>query len=158
MRIGEIARHAGVPVETVRYYEKVGLLPEPQRTSNGYRAYGPRHLDRLQFIRRCRSLDMAQDEIRELIRLSEQPGADCSDVDALLARHLRHVRERLQELRQLEQTLVSLRDACSNNRTIRDCGILGGLSSELETAPATDTHNHIPGSPGQNSSRSNNSA
>ena len=105
MKIGEMAKRAGLPVETVRYYEKIGLLPAPQRDASGYRSYQERHLDRLLFIRRCRNLDMTQDEIRELIRLAEQPEADCSEVDALLARHLDHVRERLRELTSLESTL-----------------------------------------------------
>ncbi|MBD3641447.1 MAG: Cd(II)/Pb(II)-responsive transcriptional regulator [Marinobacter sp.] len=145
MRIGAIAKQAGVPVETVRYYEKIGLLPEPVRDASGYRSYRQAHLDRLLFIKRCRNLDMAQEEIRELLRLAEQPEADCSDVDALLARHLDHVRERLKELASLEQTLVQLQAACSDARTVRECGILGELSSELETPKPEDHHNHVPG-------------
>lgn len=94
-------------VETIRYYEKIGLLPKPDRETSGYRAYRNAHLNRLLFIKRCRNLDMAQDEIRELIRLSENPEADCHEVDALLARHLEHVRHRLKELSSLEKT-------CSN--------------------------------------------
>ena len=151
MKIGELANATGVPSETIRYYEKIGLLPEPVRDSSGYRCYRPAHLDRLLFIRRCRNLDMAQDEIRELIRLAELPEADCSEVDALLARHLIHVRERLRELASLEETLVQLQEACSDRRTVRECGILGGLKSELETPEPEDRHNHVPGThgPGQ---------
>lgn len=151
MRIGAIAKSAGMPVETVRYYEKIGLLPEPDREASGYRSYRQAHLDRLLFIKRCRTLDMAQDEIRELIRLADQPDADCSDVDALLDRHLHHVRERLQELRSLEQTLVRLQSACSHGRTVSECGILGGLASELgKLDNNTDSHdNHVPSTHGQ---------
>jgi Cd(II)/Pb(II)-responsive transcriptional regulator len=151
VKIGELAKSTGIPVETIRYYEKIGLLPEPARDSSGYRAYQHAHLDRLLFIKRCRNLDMAQDEIRELIRLADQPEADCSEVDALLARHLDHVRERLNELASLEETLVQLQEACSNGRTVRECGILGGLSSEPEAAESEDRHNHVPGThrPGQ---------
>ncbi len=151
MRIGELATTTGVPSETIRYYEKIGLLPEPDRDSSGYRSYHPGHLDRLLFIKRCRNLDMAQEEIRELIRLAEQPEADCSGVDALLASHLNHVRERLKELASLEATLVQLQEACSDNRTVRECGILGGLTSELDTPESEDRHNHVPGThgPGQ---------
>ena len=72
MKIGELSRQAGVPVETIRYYEKIGLMAKPERAENGYRYYRQEHLDRLLFIRRCRNLDMAQDEIRELIRLAEE--------------------------------------------------------------------------------------
>lgn len=151
MKIGELASATAVPSETIRYYEKIGLLPEPDRDSSGYRSYRPGHLERLLFIKRCRNLDMAQDEIRELIRLAENPEADCSEVDALLASHLHHVRERLKELASLEETLVQLQEACSDSRTVRECGILGGLSSELETPKPEDHHNHVPGThgPGQ---------
>lgn len=151
MKIGEVAKLSGVPAETVRYYEKIGLLPAPARDASGYRAYGEAHLERLRFIRRCRNLDMAQDEIRELIRLTDTPDADCSGVDALLARHLEHVRERLHELAKLEQTLVQLQAACSAGRTVSECGILSGLSHEPPRLSATDD-NHIPGThgPGHN--------
>jgi len=152
MKIGDLSRQASVPVETIRYFEKIGLMAEPERGENGYRYYRQEHLDRLLFIRRCRNLDMAQDEIRELIRLADNPGADCSDVNALLARHLSHVRARLKELKSLEQILVSLQSACSDPRTIRECGILGGLSDELSAiTETTTTDNHVPGShgPGQ---------
>ncbi|MCK7546530.1 Cd(II)/Pb(II)-responsive transcriptional regulator [Marinobacter koreensis] len=145
MKIGDISKRSGIPVETVRYYEKIGLLPEPQRNANGYRSYSPAHLDRLLFIKRCRNLDMAQDEIRELIRLAEQPEADCSDVDALLARHLNHVRERLKELQSLEQTLLTLQAACADSRTVRECGILDGLNADLEALDPKPSHTHVPG-------------
>ncbi|SNC65170.1 Cd(II)/Pb(II)-responsive transcriptional regulator [Marinobacter sp. es.048] len=152
MKIGELAKKTAIPVETIRYYEKIGLLPEPDRDSSGYRSYRNAHLDRLLFIKRCRNLDMAQDEIRELIRLAEQPEADCSEVDALLAQHLLHVRERLRELASLEQTLVSLQKACADGGTVRECGILGGLSAELGALEDEPSHNHVPGThgPGQN--------
>ncbi|AOY90386.1 Cd(II)/Pb(II)-responsive transcriptional regulator [Marinobacter salinus] len=145
MKIGEISKRSGIPVETVRYYEKIGLLPAPDRDASDYRSYRQAHLDRLLFIKRCRNLDMAQDEIRELIRLAEKPEADCADVDHLLARHLNHVRERLSELARLEQTLVKLQAACSDGRTVSECGILGGLTSELKELDAPGEDNHVPG-------------
>lgn len=146
MKIGELSRQTGVPVETIRYFEKIGLMPDPDRGENGYRSYREEHLDRLLFIRRCRNLDMAQDEIRELIRLAEKPTADCSDVNALLARHLSHVRARLRELTSLEQILVNLQNACSDPGTIRECGILGSLSEEMTNIPEPQDDNHVPGS------------
>lgn len=149
MKIGAISQRSDIPVETIRYYEKIGLLSQPQRDAAGYRIYGEAHLARLLFIRRCRNLDMAQHEIRELIRLADNPEADCSDVDALLARHLNHVRERLKELTSLEQTLVQLQSACSEGRTVSECGILGGLTSELDTLEAASDTNHVPGTHGQ---------
>jgi len=147
MKIGEVSGHASVPVETIRYYEKIGLLLKPDRDASGYRVYRNAHLNRLLFIKRCRNLDMTQDEIRELIRLSENPEADCHEVDALLARHLSHVRDRLNELANLETALRQLQQACSKTGTVEQCGIMGGLSSELGDLPGnnTDQRNHVPG-------------
>ena len=68
MHIGELARRTGIQVETIRYYEREGLLPEPARSDGNYRVYGPGHLEQLQFIRHCRSLDMSLDEVRTLLR------------------------------------------------------------------------------------------
>jgi Cd(II)/Pb(II)-responsive transcriptional regulator len=151
MKIGEISKTTGIAVETIRYYEKIGLVPAPEREVSGYRSYRQHHLDRLLFIRRCRNLDMAQDEIRELIELADQPDADCSQVDALLAQHLEHVRQRLDELTHLEDTLTQLQTSCSQGRTVSECSILGGLSSGALPEPEIDSKNHIPGSHGPNS-------
>jgi Cd(II)/Pb(II)-responsive transcriptional regulator len=147
MKIGEVCGHASIPVETIRYYEKIGLLLKPNRDASGYRVYRNAHLNRLLFIKRCRNLDMTQDEIRELIRLSENPEADCHEVDALLARHLSHVRDRLNELANLETALQQLQQACSKTGTVEQCGIMGGLSSELGDLSGRDTdrRNHVPG-------------
>ncbi|RBW48710.1 Cd(II)/Pb(II)-responsive transcriptional regulator [Marinobacter sp. F3R11] len=147
MKIGELAKISAVPVETIRYYEKIRLLPEPDRDTNGYRTYRNSHLGRLLFIKRCRSLDMAQDEIRELIRLSETPEADCQEVNALLARHLSHVRERLEELAGLEKNLQQLQKACSDAGTVQECGILDGLNTEIEGLKSRNSshENHVPG-------------
>lgn len=155
MKIGEIAKLSNIPIESIRYYEKIGLLPSPARQASGYRDYRQAHLDRLLFIKRCRNLDMAQEEIRELIRLTEEPAADCGDIDALIVRHLEHVRERLQELGKLEQTLEQLRSACTGSGDIDRCGILLGLkphAADAAASPADETsraavkhRNHVPG-------------
>jgi len=147
VKIGELAKISGVPAETIRYYEKIGLLSDPDRNTNGYRTYRTSHLDRLLFIKRCRSLDMAQGEIRELIRLSETPEADCQEVDDLLARHLNHVRDRLKELATLETTLQQLQKACSDAGTVQECGILDGLNTEIEGLKSRNSshENHVPG-------------
>lgn len=147
MKIGEVSSHASVPVETIRYYEKIGLLLKPDRDPSGYRVYRSAHMSRLLFIKRCRNLDMTQDEIRELIRLSENPEADCHEVDALLARHLIHVRDRLSELATLEKTLQQLQQACAKAGTVEECGIMEGLSSEQGDLPGNTAgeRNHVPG-------------
>jgi Cd(II)/Pb(II)-responsive transcriptional regulator len=119
MRIGELATAAGLEVETVRYYEKAGLLPAPARRDNNYRRYDDTALQRVTFIRNCRALDMSLDEVRILLRFIDRPGGDCSPVDALVAEHLGHVRRRLAGLRQLERQLVLLQQACGHAKPQR---------------------------------------
>src|SRR5690606_14867068 len=81
MKIGELARAARCSTETVRFYEKAGLLPEPARSGGNYRQYGPAHLERLRFIRNCRGLDMAHDEIRALLGMIDHPARDCGAIN-----------------------------------------------------------------------------
>lgn len=128
MRIGELATLAGTPVETIRYYEREGLLPTPYRTGSNYRVYGVGDVERLSFIRRCRSLDMTLDEVRALLRFRDHPDESCRDVDALLDAHLGHVTERIRELRQLERQLRHLRESCPGGQDVKHCGILDGLA------------------------------
>jgi Cd(II)/Pb(II)-responsive transcriptional regulator len=129
MKIGELAGQARCPVETIRFYEKEGLLPPPPRSAGNYRLYGKRHIERLLFIRRCRSLDMTLDEIRQLLRLRATPSGDCSAVSELLDEHLRQVGARIAELQQLRDQLHSLSLRCSGTRTAERCGILQQLDS-----------------------------
>lgn len=98
MRISELGRTTGVEVETIRYYEKAGLLPPPARSTNGYREYGEAQAQRLAFIRQCRALDMTIKEIQSLLDIAGQPATECSDVDRLVDEHLRRVRERIKSL------------------------------------------------------------
>ncbi|MEW6706833.1 MAG: Cd(II)/Pb(II)-responsive transcriptional regulator [Pseudomonadota bacterium] len=135
MKIGELARAAGLPVETVRFYEKQGLLPAPARQDNNYRRYDARALQRLRFIGNCRALDMSLDEVRTLLDFIDQPRADCSAVDALVDEHLRHVRSRIAELRALEKQLKLLQSACGHQRPHEVCGIVLALSNEQAASP-----------------------
>lgn len=128
MKIGELATASDTVVETIRYYEREGLLPAPARTESNYRSYGPEHLARLQFIRYCRSLDMSLDEVRVLLRFKDSPNANCGDVNAVLDEHIGHVSRRIRELRALEKELKELRSQCAEVRQAQDCGILEGLS------------------------------
>ncbi len=130
MKIGELAQKAQTPVETVRFYEREGLLPEPARTESNYRFYAQSHLATLQFIRRCRSLDMALDEIRQLLRFREQPDLDCGEVNALVDEHIGHVAHRIEELKGLERQLKELRSSCMSSQSAQNCGILNGLSKD----------------------------
>lgn len=127
MKIGELAQQAGTDVQTVRYYEKEGLLDAPARTASGYRAYGPRHLERLTFVRHCRSLDMPLAEIRRLIALSGDAKVSCEEVDGLVRTHLERVRTKLAALSALEKQLASLSAQCASGHRVADCGILAEL-------------------------------
>lgn len=128
MRIGELARATGTPVETIRYYERQGLLPEPARTDGNFRNYADAHAERLSFIRHCRSLDMALAEIRILLRFKDTPNENCNEVNSLLEEHIGHVAKRIRDLRALERQLKSLRERCDDMRDVAHCGILEGLS------------------------------
>lgn len=128
IRIGELAKRTGCEVVTVRYYEKEGLLPEPARSEGNFRLYGDEHVERLQFIRRCRSLDIALSEIRMLLGLRDTPAQDCGRVNALLDEHIRQVESRVTALLQLKEHLRSLRETCSGARPMQACGILQGLT------------------------------
>jgi Cd(II)/Pb(II)-responsive transcriptional regulator len=128
MKIGELAAATATSVEAIRFYEREGLVPAPGRTAANYRSYEAGHVQRLAFIRRCRSLDMALDEIRALLRFQDAPSEDCGDVNALLDDHIGHVAERVLELQALAQELVDLRARCKSAAAGARCGILQELS------------------------------
>ena len=145
MKIGDLAEATGTPVETIRFYERQRLLPPPGRADNNYRVYLPLHAERLAFIRQCRNLDMTLDEIRALLALRDAPAQDCSEVNALLDEHVRHVAERIRELRALQKVLSALRARCTSPHPISDCGILTGLDSAAAAAPSAPPHRHVRG-------------
>ena len=127
MRIGELAHKAGVDVQTVRYYEREGLLDAPARTASGYRAYGPDHLERLNFVRHCRSLDMPLAEVKRLLELSGEKGISCDEVNALVRAHLARVHAKRKSLEDLERKLAALNAQCESGHRVADCGILEEL-------------------------------
>ncbi len=128
MKIGELAEATRTPVETIRYYERAGLLPGAARSTGNYRVYGDAHRERLTFVRHCRSLDMSLDEIRVLLGFKDAPGENCGEVNALLDRHIEHVVLRIRELQALAKQLKGLREQCHEAREAAHCGILNGLS------------------------------
>ncbi|MFJ1298635.1 Cd(II)/Pb(II)-responsive transcriptional regulator [Pseudomonadota bacterium AL_CKDN230030165-1A_HGKHYDSX7] len=143
MKIGELAKAAGTTVETVRYYEKEGLLPAPERGLNNYRSYGQVHLDRLRLIRNCRALDMTQDEIRQILTLADNHQTGCGPINELFDEHIAHVDERIAELTQLKAQLGELRQRClSAHPDAEDCGILHGLS-EMQVEERPERHTHL---------------
>lgn len=130
MKIKEIAERSGVPVDSIRHYEKSGLLPPPARANNNYRRYGDADLQRLHFIRNCRALDMGLPDVRRLLDAMDRPTDNCAPVNALVATHLQHVRQRMAALRQLERQLTALQRSCGERRTHEHCGIVRSLSAE----------------------------
>lgn len=129
MRIGELKQATGVDIETIRYYERMGLLPAPLREANGYRAYGPTHLERLSFIRHCRALDMPLADIKRLLIFMKKAKSDCGDIDHLIDEQLARVRARLKSMRALERQLSTLRARCAKRHQAQECGILHELVS-----------------------------
>jgi Cd(II)/Pb(II)-responsive transcriptional regulator len=128
LRIGELAKKSDCLVQTVRFYESEGLLPEPARSEGNFRLYDDAHLQRLQFIRRCRAKDMTLDEIRQLLSFRDRPELDCGEVNLLVDSHIAKVRAKIKELRELERELMDLRRSCDTARTARECGILNSLA------------------------------
>ncbi|MFT3721450.1 Cd(II)/Pb(II)-responsive transcriptional regulator [Pseudorhodoferax sp.] len=142
MKIGQLATATDTPVETIRYYERAGLLPAAPRTAGNYRDYDAAHVQRLSFIRHCRALDMALEEIRTLLRFQDAPGGDCAGVNALLDAHIGHVAQRIRELRALERQLRALRGQCREAQAAADCGILKSLAADAPPVPARPRHVH----------------
>lgn len=126
--IGEMAKRSGCPVVTVRYYEKEGLLPQPERNGSNYRLYGDADMERLRFIRHCRRHGMKLSEIRELLAFKDHPTRSCGWINTLVQQHMDNVEEQIASLTQLKAQLDQLLRKCSGGSTGR-CGILESLSA-----------------------------
>lgn len=146
MHIGKLGQATGVDIETIRYYEKQGLLPPPARTPNGYRTYDSAHLERLAFIRHCRALDMPLAEIKRLLDFVARPEADCRDINRLIDEQLARVRARLKSMRALEKQLTTLRARCEAGHTAAECGILHELvaAAHGEACACHPTSGNVP--------------
>jgi Cu(I)-responsive transcriptional regulator len=112
LTIGDLGKATGTKVETVRYYERIGLLPKPSRSTGNYRTYGASELNRLSFIRRARDLGFSLDQVRALLRLSDDRTGDCAAVDRIASEHLREVDRKLADLKTLRRELKSVIDSC----------------------------------------------
>ncbi len=148
MKIGELARATQTQIETIRYYEHEGRLPQAARTEGNYRIYGPEHVERLAFVRHCRSLDMTLDEVRVLLRFKDEPQAECGEVNALLDEHIGHVATRIRELRQLERQLKALHEQCGRVVDAANCGILNGLAQSAFPTGVQSGDAHVPAAHG----------
>lgn len=136
LRIGDLAEATGTKVVTIRYYERIGLLPRPGRSAGNYRVYEPLHLERLRFIRRCRDLGFTLDQIRELLRLSSQEDKPCVEVDRIAAAHLADAEEKVADLTRLAARLRRIISRCEGGGVIADCGIIEALSPAADADEA----------------------
>jgi MerR family transcriptional regulator, mercuric resistance operon regulatory protein len=125
--IGGLSKQTGTNIETIRYYERVGLLPTPARSSGGYRLYGTGHLKRLNFIRRARTLGFSIGEVRTLLRLADERKRPCVEVRVVAEAHLKDVQARIVDLRRMERVLKATVARCAEGRR-SDCPVIEALS------------------------------
>lgn len=126
--IGDLARQTGTKVETIRWYERDGTMPPPARTEGGRRAYTQEHLDRLAFIRHARELGFPLDDVRALLRLSDEPDKPCADADSIARAHLGAVRSRIARLQALEAELERMVEACGHGK-VAECRVIQVLAN-----------------------------
>ncbi len=124
--IGELSKRTGVNIETIRYYEKSGVMPNPPRTAAGYRVYNEDHLNRLTFIRRCRQLGFAMIEIQDLLGLVDSHAYTCGEVRALTLEHADTVSQKIRDLKRLESTLRRISSECTGGK-VPQCPIIDAL-------------------------------
>lgn len=133
MQIGKAATASGCHIETIRYYERVGLLPRAQRTGSGYRSYTTAEVERLRFITRGRELGFGLDEIRSLLALAEDATLSCADVDRMARDHLAEIRQRVRALNLMAKQLEHTIRGCSGGERAQ-CAILGALQAQPKPA------------------------
>jgi DNA-binding transcriptional MerR regulator len=129
--IGTLAKRTGTKVQTIRYYEEIGMMPAPERTEGGQRRYDSIASDRLAFIRHARDLGFGLDAIRELLDLSDRPDRPCADVDAIARRHLDAVEHRIARLETLRLELRRMLAQCGDGH-VADCRVLEALHDHSE--------------------------
>jgi Cu(I)-responsive transcriptional regulator len=132
--IGALAKSTGTKVVTIRYYEQIGLMPAPDRTSGNYRAYSGDHLARLGFIRRARDLGFSIEQVKELLSLADQRNRSCDAVDAIAKEHLAEVDRKLADLAALRRELADVIGQCGSG-TIAECRIIGGFRAKPGDVP-----------------------
>lgn len=127
LTIGRVARDAGLAIDTVRYYEREGLLQKPARTPAGYRQYAPDAVARLRFIRQAKELGFTLSEIRELLALKVAPGKSCADVRARTQEKIADVEQRIAQLARMKRALARLANSCSGRGPTSECPIIEAL-------------------------------
>lgn len=138
LSIGALAKATDTKVVTIRYYERIGLLPAPARSASNYRVYAPPHLERLRFIRRCRDLGFTLDEVRELLRLSSEEGKSCAEVDRIAAVHLADTERKIADLTRLAARLRRIINRCEGGGVIADCRIIESLAPDGDAGADKD--------------------
>ena len=141
--IGALSRQTGCNIETIRYYEKAGLLPVPARSPAGYRRYGTMHFRRLTFIRRARALGFSIEEVRKLLKLTDERRRPCAEIRVVAGAHLMDVQAKIADLRAMERVLRETVAKCASGRS-PDCPLIESLSRESPAHPATLGANHLP--------------
>jgi len=134
MKIGDLARLTTTRVETIRFYEKEGLIPTPARNSGNYRIYEQAHLNRLSFIRRSRDLGFTLDQVRKLLKLADDRAAPCAEVDAITAANIAEIDAKLADLGALRTELIRTLDHC-RGQTIGECRIIEALAPTNKPIP-----------------------
>ncbi len=134
MKIGHVSSASGCRIETIRYYERIGLLAPPVRTESGYRQYVESNVERLRFITRGRALGFSLEEIASLLRLDAQHGMPCKDVDRLARTHLHDIRQRIRDLQRMALELEQTIEGCAGQDRAR-CSILGVLRDGHQVVP-----------------------
>lgn len=127
MKIGQLAKFSGCSIQTIRYYEKEGLLKSPNRSEGNFRLYDEDALKELEFVKHCRSLDISLSDIKTLLDLKNRPQESCSSINNLIANQLNLVNQRIKELRALKSELQIMKKACSSDNTVESCGIMKTL-------------------------------
>lgn len=128
MQIGELSKKSGFKIETLRFYEKEGLLSIPERSPAGYRLYNETHLEQLFFIKHCRILDISLSDVKMLIDLKHSDLKDCTEVNHLIQNQLKLVKQKRRDLKKLEEQLGSLSELCQGS-AMDECKILDSLGS-----------------------------
>jgi DNA-binding transcriptional MerR regulator len=137
LTIGTMARRTGTKVQTIRYYEQIGILREAERTQGGQRRYTPGDLDRLAFVRHSRQLGFSLDAIRELLELADHPGQSCSGADSIAKRQLKQVEQRILRLNALKTELERMVTECQGDN-VEQCRVLEVLRDHSECLTAHD--------------------
>lgn len=140
--IGNLAKIANTKVQTIRYYEQIGLIPAVHRTQGNQRFYGARHRDRLSFIRHARELGFPLDSIREMLALSDVPDRSCAVVDQIAQQQLDAVKSRIARLRALQSELERMLEQCGSGK-VRDCHVIEVLADHSHAKCVSDLHDAV---------------